>query len=117
MRLFVAVCLLGMPITLAAQTTYTNPQYAISLKHPSEYVMTEGELGQKNIQLGYLGSIRMEFVAPGGVRVVTFEAPKGSYPGTDFVNAFLTLSVNRYLTGEECRQFPDWVPGAGPFLQ
>jgi hypothetical protein len=49
----------------------------------------------------------MEFVAPGGVRIATVEARPGLYPGTDFVNAFLTLSVDKYLTSDECTQFPD----------
>ena len=96
-KLLTALCLLGFPATLAAQSTYTNAEYAISLKYPSDYVMTEGELGPKNRQLGYLGPIRMEFVAPGGARVATFEAPKSSYRGTDFVNAFITVSVNRHF--------------------
>lgn len=54
----------------------------------------------------------MEFVAPGGVRVVTVETPKGTYPGTDFGNAFFTVSVNGYLTRGECEQFPDDVSGS-----
>src|SRR5260370_13877616 len=58
--------------------------------------------------MGYLGPIPMEFVAPGGVRVVTIETPTDSYPGTDFVNAFFTVSINSYLTKGECEQFTDY---------
>jgi hypothetical protein len=106
MKVFAAICVIGLASTLTAQSKYSNPPYGISLQYPNSYEVTEGKLGQDNRGLGYLGSIPMEFVAPRGIRVVTVEAPSGSYSGTDFVDAFFTVSVNRHLTQDECAQFP-----------
>jgi hypothetical protein len=96
-----------------AQATYTNPRYGISFAYPKAYDIKEGDLGGGDWELGYLGSIPMEFVAPGGVRVVTVKIPKDAYPGTDLGIAFVTVSLNEYLTQEECEQFPDDVSGIG----
>ncbi|HXH50658.1 MAG TPA: hypothetical protein VNM47_15055 [Terriglobia bacterium] len=106
MKILTTACTLGLAFVLTGQLKYSNPTYGLSLQYPKSYQVIEGKLGQNNLGLGYLGSIPMEFVAPGGVRIVTIEAPNGSYPGTDFVNAFFTVSVNRHLTKEECEQFP-----------
>ena len=73
-------------------------------------MVKEGTLGKDDEGLGFLGPIPMEFWSSGGIRVVTVEAPDGSYPGTDFVNDFFTVSVNRYLTRDECRKFPTDQP-------
>ena len=54
-----------------------------------------------------LGPTPMEFVSPGEVRVVTIQAPDHSYPGTDFNNAFFTVSVHTQMTGNECQRFED----------
>jgi len=96
-----AVCLL--PIAFCGQSRYTNKVYGISFEFPVEYKLHRGELGDQ-YTMGYLGSIPMEFAAPGGVRVATVEVPSRLYEGTDFNAAFVTVSVNQYLTREECEQ-------------
>jgi hypothetical protein len=96
---------------LPSPKTMYSSKYGISLRFPRIYRLKEGELGQE-VGLGYLGPIPMEFVAPGGVRVVTVVMPPHSYPNTDFNTAFVTLSVNQYLTRTECEQFSESVPGS-----
>jgi hypothetical protein len=105
-KVLLTICVLWLAPVLTAQSKYSNSTYGISLRYPKDYELKEGKLAKNDRGLGYLGPIPMEFVAPGGVRVVTIEAPPNSYPGTDFVNAFFTVSVNRYLTKDECREFP-----------
>ena len=80
----------------------------VSLSNTPRDTFSKGALDNKDMGMGYLGPIPMEFVAPGGVRVVTIETPTDSYPGTDFVNAFFTVSINPYLTKGECEQFTDY---------
>ena len=104
-----ALFVLLLPVTLFAQSRYSEKNYGLSLQYPSNYKLKEGELGDEDT-LGYLGPIPMEFVATGGVRVVTVEVPPDSYPGTDFNTAFVTLSVNRYLTRDECERSSDDSP-------
>ncbi len=111
MKIFAMLCICLLPITVAAQAKYFNKKYGISLQFPNAYKLKEGELGEEDT-LGYLGPIPMEFVAPGGVRVVTVEIPPSSFPGTDFNTAFVTLSVNPHLTQDECKRFPDDVSGS-----
>jgi hypothetical protein len=69
---------------------YSDTKYGVSFQYPKGYDLKEGALGDQDTGMGYLGPTPMEFVAPGGVRVVTIETPTDSYPGTDFVNAFLS---------------------------
>ncbi len=111
MKILSILCLLGLSVPLAAQSRYSNARYGVSLQYPKEYNLIEGDLPKNDTGLGYLGVIRMEFAAPGGVRVVTIEAPRGSYPGTDFVNSFFTVNVNQYLTRAECEEFPEDLAG------
>jgi hypothetical protein len=108
MKTFIALCLCGLSITTSAQLKYSDTKYGVSFQYPKGYVLKKGALDNKDMGMGYLGPIPMEFVAPGGVRVVTIETPTDSYPGTDFVNAFFTLSINPYLTKGECEQFTDY---------
>jgi hypothetical protein len=86
------------------QSLYSS-KYGISVGVPALYQLKVGELGQE-VGLGYLGPIPMEFVAVGGVRAATVVMPPHSYPNTDFNTAFVTVSVNQYLTPYECEQFP-----------
>jgi hypothetical protein len=97
------------PATLAAQSGYTNKVYGISLRFPDGYKLHRGELGNE-YSLGYLGPIPMEFAAPGGERLATIELPADHYPNTDFNAAFVTVSVNQYLTREECDPLAGGVP-------
>lgn len=87
----------------AHHSKYVNKSYGIYVRFPKEYDLTEGELNREtDTGLGYLGPIPTAFSQPGRVRVVTVEAPTGSYPETDFVNAFFSISVNRHLTRDDC---------------
>lgn len=92
----------------AIESHYASAAYGISFRYPGDYILKEGELKNDTDEgLGYLGPIPMEFSQPGGLRIVTLEAPKDAYPGTDFVNSFFTVSVNPSLTPDECAQFLD----------
>ncbi len=100
-------------IVCFGQTHYTNLKYGISFTYPKSFDLKEGALEEGDWDMGTLGPIPMEFVASGGVRVVSVRTPIGAYPGTDLRTAFLTVSVNRSLTQKECEKFPDGVPGNG----
>ncbi len=107
MKTLVALCICALAIPLSAQTKYASTKYGVSFKYPKGYGVIHGELRKDDLGLGYLGPIPMEFSAPGGVRLVTLEAQTDSYHGTDLVNAFFTVSVNRFLTRDECQQLSD----------
>jgi len=66
--------------------------------------------------LGYLGKIPMKFSAPGGVRLATIEVPRGAHPGTDFVNAFLVVSVFPDVTQAQCAEFASVEGDGTPWL-
>ena len=111
MKILFTFCFCGWSIMCFGQTTYTSKNYGISFTYPKAWDIKEGDLGGGDWEPGYLGSIPTEFVAPGGVRVVTVETPKDAYPGTDLTLAFFTVSVNQHLARRECEQFPDDVSG------
>ena len=111
MMLLFALLFLSHTATGPGQMRFTDAQHGISFTYPRGYTLKQGSLGAHDTGLGYLGPIPMEFVAPGGVRIATVEAPRGSYPGTDFINAFFTVSVNPSISGEECSHFDDSRPG------
>jgi len=111
MKILFTICLCGLSAMCFAQATYTSKNYGISFTYPKAWDIKEGDLGGGDWELGYLGPIPMEFVAPGGVRVVTVKMPKDAYPGTDLGITFFTVSLNEYLTQKECEQFPDDVSG------
>jgi hypothetical protein len=100
-RTIAAVSVLLLPVALPAQSKYANKAYGISFEFPEGYKLHRGELGD-SYSLGYLGPIPMEFPYPGGVRLATVEVPATLYPNTDFDAAFVTVSVNQYLTQGEC---------------
>ncbi len=101
----------AVPPQSGPTSEYANKEFGVTFQYLRNYQMTEGDLHDSQ-QLGYMGAIPMEFVALGGKRMVTIQPPPGSYPGTDFVNSFFTVSTNQYLTSAECEQLPDWVAGA-----
>ncbi len=107
MKTLVALCLCSLSISASAQLKYASAKYGVSFQYPKGYVLKEGALDNKDAGMGYLGPTPMEFVKSGGVRVATIEAPAGSYSGTDFNNAFFTVSMNSHLTKGECEQFAD----------
>ncbi|HJZ63717.1 MAG TPA: hypothetical protein VKD70_05320 [Candidatus Acidoferrum sp.] len=79
--------------------------YGVSFDFPKNYDLHEGELPDMDRGLGYLGKIPMDFSSPGGVRIATIEVPRGAHPGTDFVNAFLTVSVFPNVSQAQCEEF------------
>jgi hypothetical protein len=107
MKILAAALLMAFPIATCAQASFQDEQSGISFRYPASYRLTEGELGKDDEGLGYLGEIPMEFTQLGGARVATVEAPENAYPGTNFVNSFVTVSVNRFETREECTHFSD----------
>jgi len=115
MKVLATLCLCGISTFCVAQSNYTSTQFGISFQYPKGYDLKQGDLGDvegDDWRLGYLGPIPMEFVAPGGVRVVTVKTADDAYPETDFGMAFFTVSLNRYLTPEECKQFSDDISGS-----
>jgi hypothetical protein len=84
---------------------FDDDVYGVSFDFPKNYDLHEGDLPDMDRGLGYIGRIPMEFSAPGGVRLATIEVPRGAHPGTDFVNAFLTVSVVPHVTAAQCAEF------------
>ena len=80
-----------------------DAKYGISFQYPEGFVLRLGDLGDHDTGLGYLGPIPMEFVGGVGVRIATVEPPADSYLGTDYVNAFFTVSVNSDLSKGGCQ--------------
>jgi len=90
---------------LETSTHFDDDVYGVSFDFPKSYDMREGELPDMDRGLGYLGKIPMEFAPPGGVRLVTIEVPRTAHPGTDFVNAFLAVSVLPNISESQCSAF------------
>ncbi|HEY6305112.1 MAG TPA: hypothetical protein VI488_01475 [Candidatus Angelobacter sp.] len=89
-----------------AVTRYTDTVYGVVFVYPKHFVLKEGDLtNTDDIGLGYLGSLPMAFVQPGGTRIATVEIPTSSYPNTDFVNAFFSVSIHQGMTAKQCAQF------------
>jgi hypothetical protein len=89
-----------------ARLTYNYHRVGgVSFDFPKHYDLREGDLPDMDRGLGYLGKIPMEFAPPGGVRLVTIEVPRTAHPGTDFVNAFLTVSVLPNVSESQCSEF------------
>jgi hypothetical protein len=93
---------------LRYQRQYSDTKSGISFQYPQGYDLKVGDLGDHDTGIGYLGRTPMEFVGSGGARVVTVEPPVNSYPGTDYVNAFFTVSVDPRLSKRECEEFADY---------
>jgi hypothetical protein len=108
-KAFAALFFCLLAIALPAQTKFTNKSYGISFEFPEGYKLHRGDLGD-SYSLGYLGPIPMEFLAPGGERLATVEVPADLYPKTDLNAAFVTVSVNQYLTREECESIATDLP-------
>jgi hypothetical protein len=95
---------------------FNDDVYGVSFDFPKNYDLHEGDLPDMDRGLGYLGKIPMEFSSPGGVRLATIEVPRGAHPGTDFVNAFLTVSVFPNVTKAQCDEFQTSDGDGTPFL-
>ena len=103
----------ALSISASAQLQYSDTKSGISFQYPQDYDLKVGDLGEHDTGLGYLGPIRMQFLGSGGVRVVTVEPPANSYPNTDYVNAFFTVSIDPHLSQSECERFADEPQAAG----
>jgi len=90
---------------IEAARHFDDDVYGVSLDFPKNYDLLEGDLPDMDRGLGYLGKIPMEFSADGGVRLATIEIPRAAHPGTDFVNAFVTISVFPNTSATECLAF------------
>ena len=95
---------------------FDDDVYGVSFDFPKNYDLREGELPDMDRGLGYLGKIPMEFSSPGGVRLATVEVPRGAHPGTDFVNAFFTVSVFPNVTAVQCADFSSTENDGTPWL-
>ena len=95
---------------------FDDDVYGVSFDFPKNYDLHEGDLPDMDRGLGYLGKIPMEFSAPGGVRLATIEVPRGAHPGTDFVNAFLTVSVFPNVSAAQCAEFGSVEGDGAPWL-
>lgn len=95
---------------------FDDDVYRVSFDFPKNYDLHQGELPDMDRGLGYLGKIPMEFSTPGGVRLATIEVPRGLHPGTDFVNAFLTVSVLPNVTAVQCAEFSSTENDGTPWL-
>lgn len=84
---------------------FAEDVYGVAFDAPQGYILKEGELPDMDLGLGYLGALPMEFSLPGGVRIATVEVPRSAHPGSDFVNAFLTVSAFPNSTAEQCALF------------
>lgn len=86
-----------------ANVTYKNDLYEVSFEYPRRYSLKTGD----EAIVDWFGSqpMDMNFVQSGGVAVAAVELPRGSFPGTDYHDAFFTISVNRQLSEAQCSQF------------
>jgi hypothetical protein len=95
---------------------FDDDVYGVSFDFPKSYDLREGDLPDMDRGLGYLGKIPMEFSAPGGVRLATVEVPRSAHAGTDFANAFFTVSVLPNVTAAQCAEFGSVEGDGAPWL-
>jgi hypothetical protein len=85
------------------KVVYKNDVYGVSFQYPRRYALKTGD----EAIIDWFGSqpVGMNFVDGSGVSVAAVELPRGLYPGTDYRDAFFTVSVNRNLSEAQCSQF------------
>jgi hypothetical protein len=85
------------------KVTYKNDVYGVAFQYPRRYALKTGD----EAIIDWFGSqpAGMNFVDAGGVAVAAVELPRGLYPGTDYRDAFFTVSVHRNLSETQCSQF------------
>jgi hypothetical protein len=85
------------------KVVYKNDTYGVSFQYPRRYALKTGD----EAIVDWFGSepVGMNFVDGSGISVVAVELPRGLYPGTDYRDAFFTVSVNRNLSEAQCSQF------------
>jgi hypothetical protein len=80
---------------------YAGPDYGISFSYPRSFILKESsDLADDDNPLLHQrtdGSPNQQLLA-------RIELPDNLYPRTDFLAAYLSLSVNPTLTGEQCAQ-------------
>ncbi len=81
--------------------TYDNSAYGISFRYPRNY-----KLKELTVPTGDAKPTALEQSAgdPNEVSLVAVQIPKGFYPKTDFDGSYFSLSANRKLTEQACRQ-------------
>ena len=82
--------------------TYTNEAYGISFRYPLSY-----KLKELNVPAGDAKPAALEQAMgddPGEVPLATVQVPKSAYPKTDFDDGYFSVSANRTLTEETCKQ-------------
>jgi hypothetical protein len=107
MKWLIALLFFGLIATASARERFRDARHGISFRYPHGYVLKDEILSVDDAGLSFLEAIPLEFSVPGGSRIATVEMPSGSYPGTDFEDAFFTVGVHQHLTEEQCAQFPD----------
>jgi hypothetical protein len=87
------------------KVVYKNDVYGVSFQYPRRYALKTGD----EAIIDWFGSqpVGMNFADGGGVAVAAVELPRGLYPGTDYRDAFFTVSVNRNLSEAQCSQFAE----------
>lgn len=84
--------------------TYVSSTYGVSFRFPGQFdLTTPGNDGESSL----VEEVPGNFVQPGGVTVATIELPSGS------ATSFFSISANRNLTAQECREFA--VPAPSDF--
>jgi len=99
---------------LETSTHFDDDVYGVAFDFPKTYELHTGDLPDMDRGLGYLGKIPMEFSAPGGVRLATIEVPRAAHPGTDFVNAFLSVSVLPNTSEAQCAELSPAIEEGEP---
>ncbi len=84
--------------------TFTEPSYGVSFQYPKNYILKTGDEPQQ-LDLAGLGSVKTNYIAPGGVTVAAIELPRSSYPGTDFTSAYFGLNANSSMSKDQCEAF------------
>jgi hypothetical protein len=87
----------------AEKVVYKNDTYGVLFQYPRRYALKTGD----EAIVDWFGSepVGMNFVDGSGISVAAVELPRGLYPGTDYRDAFFTVSVNRNLSDTQCSQF------------
>jgi hypothetical protein len=80
---------------------YANPDYSISLSYPRSFILKEStDLADEDNPL-----LRQRTDgSPDQQLLARIELPDNVYPRTDFLAGYLSLSVNRTFTAEQCAQ-------------
>lgn len=115
MKLLVTICILGSSLGLHAQAKYFDKNYGVSFRYSKEFALQD--YFSQDAEPSFTGIIPMEFVEPGGERVVSLHTLTDRYRDADFVTAYFGVSVNQYLTEHECMEFPAGLESGRPLVR